>query len=619
MHRSNRSKKLASSALPSVPTSPGESCKKVVFTWRTIRDWALLHKKALFQANGIAILAALVSLPLPMLLPLLVDEVLLHKPGFLVQTTQAFFPQGWWGPVLYVVAVMVLTLLLRLIALGLNVWQMRAFTQISKDVSFRLRSALLDRLRHVSMSEYETLGSGGAASRLNTDVETIDSFLGQTVARFLVNLLMLVGTAAVLLYINWQLALIILLFNPLVIVLTMQMGKRVKELKKRENKAFEVFQQALTETLDVMQQVRAANREKHYLARVTELARDVRDQATAHAWQSDALNRLSFMVFLFGFDIFRALAMLTVVFSDLSIGVMIGVFGYLWFMMGPVQELVSVQFGFYAAHAALARLNALAALKPEPDYPQLHNPFAGKTAVGVGLHEVRFAYTDDQAVLDGVTLAIAPGEKVALVGASGGGKSTLAQILLGLYTPQQGKVLFNGVPIEQIGLPVVREHVAVVLQQPALFNDTIRENLCLGHLHGDDELWQALDVAELRSTIEAMPNGLDTLVGRQGVRLSGGQRQRLAIARMVLSHPAVVILDEATSMLDNTTEARVHENLRATLAGRTVIIIAHRLSAVRQADRVLVFENGRIVEQGEHEALLEQKGLYHKLYGHEAG
>lgn len=588
-----------------------------VFTWQTIRTWALNHRRALIQANIVAILAALVSIPLPILLPLLVDEVLLHKPGVLVHTTQALFPQDWWGPVLYVVAVLILTLLLRLIALVLNVWQMRAFTEISKDVSFRLRQALLERLGSVSMSEYETLGSGGAASRLNTDVETIDSFLGQTVARFLVNVLMLTGTAAVLLYINWQLALIILLFNPLVIVLTMQLGKRVKELKKRENRAFEVFQQALTETLEVMQQVRAANREKHYLQRITALARDVRDQATAHAWQSDALNRLSFMVFLFGFDIFRAVAMLTVVFSDLSIGVMIGVFGYLWFMMGPVQELVSVQFGFYGANAALGRLNALAALKAEPHYPQLRNPFTSGQAVSVQLEDVRFAYREDQPILDGVTLDIAAGEKVALVGASGGGKSTLAQVLLGLYVPQSGRVLYEHVPLEQIGLPVVREHVAVVLQQPALFNDSIRANLCMGHEHDDEALWQALEVAELRDTVATMPNGLDTLVGRQGVRLSGGQRQRLAIARMVLSRPSVVILDEATSMLDNTTEAKVHANLGKALEHCTVLIIAHRLSAVRQAERVFVFEHGRIVEQGAHETLLEQRGLYHKLYGHE--
>lgn len=590
-----------------------------IFSWRRILDWALEHRPALIRAHIVAIIVAALSIPLPLLLPLLVDEVLLHKPGVLVHTTQSLFPEDWHGPVLYVMAVMLLTLILRLSALGLHVWQMRAFTQISKDVSYRLRSALLERLGKVSMAEYESLGSGGAAARLNTDVETIDSFLGQTVARFLVNVLTLTGTAVVLLYLHWQLALIIMLFNPLVILFTMQLGKRVKELKRRENQAFELFQQALTETLDVIQQIRAANRERHYLARVTDLARGVKDNAIAHAWQSDAMSRLSFMVFLFGFDIFRAVAMLTVVFSDLSIGVMIGVFGYLWFMMGPVQELLSVQYSWYGAKAALGRLNALATLKPEPEYPALHNPFAGKAAVGVGLRDVRFAYREDQPVLDGVTLDIAPGEKVALVGASGGGKSTLAQVLLGLYQPQSGQVLYDGIPIEQIGLPRVREHVAMVLQQPALFNDTVRANLGLGREMSDEALWGALDVAELRGTVESMPEGLDTVVGRQGVRLSGGQRQRLAIARMVLTEPAVVILDEATSMLDNTNEALVHAHLREALAGRTVLIIAHRLSAVRQADRVLVFENGRIVEQGAHDVLLEQQGLYHKLYGRESG
>lgn len=588
------------------------------FTWRRILDWALYHRAALVQAHIVAILAAAVSIPLPLLLPLLVDEVLLHQPGTLVHATQAIFPASWHGPVLYVTAVMLLTLVLRIAGLGLNVWQTRAFTRISKDVSYRLRRTLLDRLGRVAMAEYETLGSGSTTSRLVTDVETIDNFIGQTVARFLVNVLMLIGTSAVLLWLHWQLALIILLFNPLVILLTMKLGKRVKELKRRENSAFELFQQSLTETLEVIQQIRAANREKHYLQRVSERARAVKDTAIAQAWQSDAMNRLSFMVFLFGFDIFRAVAMLTVVFSDLSIGVMIGVFGYLWFMMGPVQELLNVQFSWYGAKAALARLNELAALREEPTYPALRDPFAGRTAVGVALRDVCFAYREDQPVLDGVSLDIAPGEKVALVGASGGGKSTLAQVLLGLYTPQSGQVLYGGIPIEQIGLAKVREHVAVVLQQPALFNDTVRANLTLGRDMPDEALWHALEVAELRETIEALPQGLDTPLGNQGVRLSGGQRQRLAIARMVLTEPCVVILDEATSMLDNVTEAKVHANLRRVLADRTVLIIAHRLSAVRQADRVLVFESGRIVEQGAHAKLLEQRGLYHKLYGHES-
>jgi ATP-binding cassette subfamily C protein len=162
----------------------------------------------------------------------------------------------------------------------------------------------------------------------------------------------------------------------------------------------------------------------------------------------------------------------------------------------------------------------------------------------------------------------------------------------------------------------VREHVGVVLQHPVLFNDSVRGNLTLGRDADDATLWQALEIAQLKDIVAALPHGLDTVVGRQGVRLSGGQRQRLAIARMVVANPRVVILDEATSALDTGTERRLHEAMHAFLAGRTTLIIAHRLSAVKQADRILVFENGRVVEAGGHAELIEKGGLYHKLYHH---
>lgn len=204
---------------------------------------------------------------------------------------------------------------------------------------------------------------------------------------------------------------------------------------------------------------------------------------------------------------------------------------------------------------------------------------------------------------------------MALVGASGGGKTTLVQILLGLYPPASGQVLFDGVPVNRIGMDVVRDHVATVLQHPALLNDSVRVNLTLGRDVPETELWQALKIAQLDATIERMDQGLETLIGRFGVRLSGGQRQRLAIARMVLTNPSVVILDEATSALDTTTEGNIHSALQQFLAGRTTIIIAHRLSAVKQADRVLVFEDGRIVEQGRHDELIANNGLYSSLYG----
>jgi len=279
-----------------------------------------------------------------------------------------------------------------------------------------------------------------------------------------------------------------------------------------------------------------------------------------------------------------------------------------------VQEILGIQYAYYGAKAALSRVNKLLRLREEPEYPHLKNPFVGKRTVSLAVEDVYFSYGDTP-VLNGVSLSIAAGEKVALVGASGGGKSTLVQVILGLYTPQSGTVRFDGVPIEEIGLDVVRSHVGTVLQHPALFNETVRMNLTLGRELTDDKLWRALEIAQLADTVRAMPKGLDTLIGRQGIRLSGGQRQRLAIARLVLSEPQVVILDEATSALDAETEARVHAALADFLQGRTTLIIAHRLSAVKQADRALVFENGQIVEEGAHEQLIRRNGLYARLYG----
>jgi ATP-binding cassette subfamily C protein len=581
---------------------------------KSILQQALGYKKHLIKANIIALLATACAVPVPLLLPLMVDEVLLDQPGPTVHFIEQFTPEHWHGPVLFILAVLLFTLILRVFSLVLNVAQSRYFTLIAKRITFRIRHKLIKRLGRIAISEYETRGSAGIASHFVTDIEVIDNFIGNTISRFIVAFLSILGTAIILLFLHWQLALFILFMNPLVIYFTMVVGKHVKALKKKENSAFEVFQQSLTETLDAVQQIRTANREKHYLGRVIDNARQVRNHASEFAWKSDAANRFSFVIFLFGFDVFRAISMFMVVFSDLTIGQMFAVFGYLWFMMSPVQEILNIQYSFYAAGAAVGRLNKLFSMKEEARYPDKINPFVAGQASSIRIDDLHFKYGDNNKVLSGVSLNIKAGEKIALVGASGAGKSTLVNVLLGLYPADQGMVYFNDVAVSDIGLETVREHVATVLQAPALFNDSVRQNITMGRDFPDDAVWQAIKIAQLEDTILAMPKKLDTIIGRAGVKLSGGQRQRLAIARMALIDPSVVVLDEATSALDSETEYHLHMALEQYLQGRTTIIIAHRLSAVRQADRVVVFDGGEIIAEGDHESLMRQEGLYQKLY-----
>ncbi|PSW73212.1 ABC transporter ATP-binding protein [Photobacterium sp. GB-50] len=586
-----------------------------MINWSWLFIQAKKHRPRLITANIIAVIATLISVPIPLLMPLMVDEVLLHKPAEGIQYLNHLLPEQWQSPTGYILLVLFLVVLMRTVSQALNILQSRQFTLVSKEITFNLRQHLLDKLGRISMRQYEEKGSGGITSHLVTDVETIDKFVGDTLSRFIIGLLTVVGTAGVLLWLDWRLGLFILIINPIVVYASKMMGNRVKNLKRQENQSYEKFQQRLVEVLDGIYQLRASNREREFLAQLKSHANDIRHSADKFAWQSEAAGRISFLLFLAGFEVFRAAAMLMVLFSGLSIGEMLAVFSYLWFMLGPVQELLGIQFSWYSASAAMQRLNTLLDLEEEVRPTATVYPFNHNEALDIKVRNVRFSYDNDKQVLRGLNIDIPAGKRVALVGASGGGKSTLIQLLLGIYQKQSGDIFINGHPIEAVSYESLRERMAVVLQQPVLFNDTLRHNLTLGGEYTDDELWNALDIAQLTDMTERLTHGLDTEIGRQGIRLSGGQRQRLAIARMILSNPDFVILDEATSALDTSTEAALHKALNSFLKDKTTLIVAHRLSAVKQADLIYVLEDGLVSQSGTHTELVSQHGLYRTLYG----
>ncbi len=583
------------------------------------RSWLITqvkkHKSKLILANLIAVLATLISVPIPLLMPLMVDEVLLDKPASGLAAMNAVLPEAWHTPTGYIFFTLFLVVLMRAGSQAFNILQSRQFTLVSKTITFEMRSKMIDKLGRISIRQYETKGSGGINAHLITDIETIDKFIGSTLAKFIISFLTVIGTAIVLLWLDWRLGLFILLVNPIVIYFSRKLGSMVKHLKRKENHSFEIFQNRLVETLDGIYQLRAANKEREFLQQLKGSADQVRIDADKYAWQSEAAGRVSFLLFLIGFELFRAVAMLMVMFSDLTIGQIFAVFGYLWFMLSPVQELLGIQFSWYSAKAALKRINDLLELEEEHRPVSKVNPFKENREVDVKIEHVDFSYNNESKVLDDLSLHIPAGKKVALVGASGGGKSTLIQLLIGVYRQNAGSIRFNDELTDDISFEVIRDKIAVVLQQPILFNDTLRHNLTLGGDFDEMSLWRALEVAQLQDVISQLSHGLDTQIGRNGIRLSGGQRQRLAIARMVLSNPQFVILDEATSALDTATEAALHKALTEFLRGRTTLIVAHRLSAVKQADLIYVLEDGRVTQTGTHGELVEQEGLYQTLYG----
>ncbi|WP_415407321.1 ABC transporter ATP-binding protein [Sulfurovum sp. CS9] len=576
------------------------------YTFKSLYDQIKTQKSDFWRTSLYGIIATLLLLPIPMLIPLLIDEVLLEHPGKMIEMISSFFNSNeTW---VYIAVILVLILILRFMAFFFNNQKTFYATKITQKISYLLRHRILHHLERVSISEYETLKSGGIASKTVQDVESVSGFSGQLVTTVLSASLMLIGIAGVMLWMNWVLALLVFMLNPLFLGFSRLVGRKTGELLRRQHEAYELYHELLNETLELFIQVRASNQERSFFGLLQGRAKEIETASLDYGYKASVAHSSSTLLTNTVVDIFRALGIAAVAYSDLTIGMMIAFLFYLSTLVAPIQQLMGLVIGYQNTKPALERINTLLSLSQEPHYPHEFDPFESIKTTSVELKKISFTYGKGKQVLHDITLKAEAGQKIALIGPSGSGKTTIAQIMVGFYPSHKGEILYGDVPIEKIGLPVVRENVALMLQQALFFNDTIRMNLTLSKEKNNEEIYEALKAAQLESFIRELEDGLETPIGKNGIRLSGGQRQRLAIARLILSDPKIVIFDEATSALDNATEYHLYETLEPFLKGRTTIIIAHRTTTIKQADYIYLIEEGRVKVEGTYD-MLQKEGL----------
>ncbi|WP_198304328.1 ABC transporter ATP-binding protein [Arcobacter vandammei] len=573
------------------------------YIWKTLLE----KKKSLIIGQFITILAIIISVPIPLMLPALVDEVLLHKPDFFVFNIDKFFGSG--SAFYYIFIVTLAVVVLRFVHFVASIVVTKIFTAISKYVTFQIRKKLISHLQLVSMNEYESLGSGAVSANLVTDVNTLDSFIITGASKFVTAILTLIAVCVVVITIHPLLGILIIFTQPFIMFLSKKIAQQTGVLKKEENQAIADFQDNIGETLDLFGQIKASNKEKFFSNIAIEKAQNIQITSNNYNYKSVAYERFSFTLFLIAFEILRAAGLVMVAYSDLSIGMMLAMFAYIWFIMTPVQEILSMQYSYMTAKAALGRINRILALKVEPNGEESFDK--DRNGVDISLKNLCFSYNENKETLKNISLDIKYGEKIALIGASGSGKTTLAQIIAGFYAKNGGEITYNNIKVEDIDKKALRDEIFLVLQMPMLFNNTLRFNLTMGDESiSDEKIFEALKIAQLFDVVTNMEDGLDTLVGKNGVRLSGGQRQRISIARMILANASIIIFDESTSALDVHTETKLFQDLENLLKEKTVITIAHRLSTVKNADMIYVLNDGEIVQSGNHIELEKEDGHY---------
>ena len=482
-----------------------------------------------------------------------------------------------------------------------------------------LRAMVVDRLITLPLAWFYERRSGELVGRLASDVTVVEDVVGSDLSMATRNAVQMIGALVMLFVIDVKLTLLMLAIVPPIILATVIFGRKIRLMTRGVQDQLANVSGQVQESIGAIATVQAFVRETHEAARyrsgVESAFRKTLDLVRWRAWFFATATTTGYVgvaavIWLGG----RAL-----IAGELTAGDLTSFFLYTFVVAGAIADLASLWASLQRAAGATDRLFAVIDTEPEIRDPEVTTPLPPGNGA-IEFERVNFAYATrrGQPVLTEVDLEIRPGEVIALVGPSGAGKSTILSLLYRFYDVDAGRVLFEGVDVRELPLAALRGSLAMVAQEPVLFSGSIRDNIAYGRDGATDaEIEQAARDAYAHDFITGFPDGYATLIGERGTKLSGGQKQRIALARALIANPRVLILDEATSNLDAESEAAVQAALARIMEDRTTIIVAHRLSTVRDADRIVVIDGARIVEQGGHDELMERRGTYRRLVEHQ--